>query len=177
MLTTPKRTFTERMVGAVLLNGDVYQEVKRDADATLQAAVLVALGAVAAGIGALGDGAPSLGVAVITAFIGWGVYAYVAYWVGTRWFNAPTTSATWGQLLRTLGFANTPRLLLIVGIIPFVGLGLSVIVLLWTLATTVVAVRHVLDFGLGPGIMTAVTSWLALVVVSFLVTAVVSALV
>jgi hypothetical protein len=164
---TPQRTLTERMVGAALLNGDVYEEVEHDSGATLQAALIVILGAIAAGIGALGGGAPGLAVGIITALIGWGVYAYVAYWVGTNWFRAPTTSATWGELLRTLGFANTPRILLVIGIIPIAGVGLGLIVMLWTLAATVVAIRHALDFDLGAAIMTALASWLVLVVVSF----------
>jgi hypothetical protein len=172
MMTAPaqQRTLTERMVGAALLRGDVYEEVEHDSGATLQAALIVVLGAIAAGIGALRGGPPSLTVGIITALVGWGIYAYVAYWVGTNWFRAPTTSSTWGELLRTLGFANTPRLLLVIGIIPTAGLGLGLVVMLWTLAATVVAIRHALDFDLGSAVMTALASWLTLVVVSFVVT-------
>lgn len=171
---TPQRTLTERMVGAALLRGDVYEEVEHDTGATLQAALIVILGAIAAGVGALRGGPPSLVVGITSALIGWGIYAYVAYWVGTNWFRAPTTSATWGELLRTLGFANTPRLLLVIGIIPIAGVGLGLIVMLWTLAATVVAIRHALDFDLGAAVMTALTSWLTLFVASFVVTFIVA---
>ncbi len=167
---TQQRTLTDRMVGAALLNGSAYEEVEHDTGATLQALLVVVLGAIAAGIGALRGGPPGLAVGIVTALIGWAVYAYVAYWVGTNWFRAPATSSTWGELLRTLGFANTPRLLLVIGIIPTVGLGLGLMVMVWTLAATVVAIRHALDFDLWSAVMTALASWLTLVVVSFVLT-------
>lgn len=165
------------MVGAALLQGDVYEEVEHDQDAVGQAAIVVVLGALAAGIGGIRGGPIVLTVAVVSALVGWAAYAYAAYWIGTSWFKGPRTDATWGELLRTLGFANTPRLLLVVGIIPVAGLGLGLIVFLWTLACTVVAIRHALDFDTGRAVVTAVVSWFVLLLVSFVVVNVLSALV
>ncbi len=175
--STSSRTLIDRMIGAALLQGDVYEEVEHDEGALWQAALVVVLGAVAAGIGGLLAGPIVLAVAVAAGLVGWGAYAYTAYWVGTNWFKGPQTDSTWGELLRTLGFANAPRLLLVVGIVPIVGIGLGFIVMLWTLATTIVAIRHALDFDLGSAVVTAVVSWLVLVLVSFVVANVLAAVI
>lgn len=168
LASTQRGGLVDRMIGAALLDDGVYEEVEHDGGATGQAALVVLLGAVAAGIGGLRDGPEGLFIGLVTALVGWAVYAYVAYWVGTRWFKGPQTSATWGELLRTLGFANSPRLLLVLGLIPVLGIVLSLVVLVWTLVTTVVAIRHALDFDTWSAIATAVVSWLALFAVSFL---------
>ena len=51
-----QRSFLARVIGAARLDRSVYEEVEHDRDGTKQAAVLVVLGAIAAGIGAIADG-------------------------------------------------------------------------------------------------------------------------
>ena len=172
---TGSTSMIDRMIGAARLDTQIYEEVEHDESATSQAVLVVVLGAVAAGIGALSGGALGLVVGIVTALIGWAAYAFVAYWVGTNLFKGPQTSATWGEVLRTLGFANSPRLLLVLGVIPVVGLLVALAVLVWTLVTTVVAIRQAFDFDTGSAIATAVVSWLALLVISFVVTVLVTA--
>jgi len=133
---------------------------------------VVVLGAIAAGIGALSGGIGGLIVGVILALVGWAAYAFVAYWVGTNFFKGPKTEATWGQLLRTLGFASSPRVLLVLGIIPIIGLFIWIAVFIWTLVTTVIAIRQALDFDTGKAIATAVVSWLVFFVISLVITAI-----
>jgi len=169
-------SFANRMIGAALLKEDVYEEVEHDESATGQAALVVVLGALAAGIGGLGGGAVGVIVGIVAALVGWGAYAGVAYWVGTNWFKKPTTSATWGELLRTLGFANTPRILLVVGVIPVLGILFGLVVFIWVLVTTVVAIRQALDFDTTSAILTAVVSWLVFFLVSFVLTSVLVAI-
>jgi hypothetical protein len=171
---TGQTSMIDRMIRAAKLEPQVYEEVEHDQSATGQAILVVVLGAIAAGIGALYGGVIGLVVGIIAALVGWAVYAFVAYWVGTNFFKGAHTEATWGQLLRTLGFASSPRVLLILGIIPVVGLLIGLAVFVWTLITTVIAIRQALDFDTGRAIATAVVSWLALLVVSFVVTAVVA---
>lgn len=169
-----RTSFVERMIGAARLDVHVYEEVEADSAATMQAATVIVLAAVAAGIGALDEGLAPLVVGIVTGLVGWAAYAFVAYWVGTRWFHGKETSATWGEVLRTLGFANSPRLLLVLGIIPILGWIISFAVFVWVLVTTVVAIRQALDFSTGSAIATAVVSWLIFVVVSFVITLVVA---
>ncbi len=168
--TTQQRSFIDRMIGAAKLDPQVYEEVEHDESATMQALLIVVLGAIAAGIGALGGGIVGFIVGIVAALIGWAVYAGVAYWVGTNWFKGPLTESTWGELLRTLGFANTPRLLLVLGIIPVVGLIVSLAVFVWVLIATVIAIRQALDFDTSKAIWTAIVAWLVLFVVSLVFT-------
>jgi Yip1 domain len=165
-----QRSFIDRMMGAARLDVGAYEEVEHDESATTQAIIIVVLGAIASGIGALEGGIGGLLVGIVTALIGWAAYAYVAYWVGTNWFEGAQTSSTWGELLRTLGFASTPRLLLFLGIIPVLGYLVVLAVFIWLLATTVIAIRQALDFGTARAITTAVVSWLALAIVSLVIT-------
>jgi hypothetical protein len=167
--TTAQASMIDRMIRAARLDPQVYEEVEHDQSATGQAMLVVVLGAVAAGIGALSGGVIGLIVGIVAGLIGWAVYAFIAYWVGTKIFKGPHTEATWGELLRTLGFASSPRVLLVLGIIPVVGLLIGLVVFVWMLISTVIAIRQALDFDTGRAIATAVVSWLALLVVYVIV--------
>lgn len=175
METTHQQTsFIDRMIGAARLDAATYEEVERDEQATVQAMSVVLMGAVAAGIGSLSGGIVGLVAGAILAVVGWAVYAGVAYWVGTTLFKGEQTSATWGELLRTLGFASSPRLLLVLMVVPVLGLIVALAVLVWMLFTTVVAIRQALDFDTGRAIGTAVVSWVVLLVVSMVFAALIS---
>ncbi len=175
MEATRQSSLVDRMIRAAMLDGHLYEEVEHDQSATRQAMLVVVLGAAAAGIGVLYGGLLALVVGMVTALIGWAIYAFVAYWVGTNIFHGPRTSATWGELLRTLGFANSPKVLLVFLIIPVVGLFIALAVFVWTLVTTVIAIRQALDFTTGRAIATAVVSWIVLLLVAFVLTAIVAA--
>ena len=171
---TRQSTLVDRIIRAAKLDPQVYEEVEHDPSATGQAILVVVLGAIAAGIGFLYGGIDAFIVGIVLALVGWAVYAFVAYWVGTTIFKGPHTEATWGQLLRTLGFANSPRLLLVLGVIPVIGLIIALAVFVWVLIATVIAIRQALDFDTGRAIGTAVVSLLAQFVIFFVVTAIVA---
>jgi hypothetical protein len=163
----------DRALRAARLDRAVYEEVEADTTATTQAAIVVVVGAVAAGIAA-GAGAPGglfsgLVGGIISGLLGWAVYAYVAFLVGTRLMPAPETHADWGQVARTLGFANAPRALLVLGVVPgFFGL-ISLVVGIWVLVTTIFALRAALDVSTGRAVGVAIVSVLALIVVTAVV--------
>ena len=162
MQDTERHSFAERVIGAARLDRRIYEEVEHDRDATMQAAALVVLGSIAAGVAALASGdivSFLLGVFVV-GLAGWAVYAWLAYFIGTRLLAGPETSADWGELARTLGFAQAPRLLLVLSFVPVLGAIAALAAALWTLVTTVVALRAALDFGTGRAIATAVLAWL-----------------
>jgi hypothetical protein len=159
------RSMVERMQGAALLDIPTYEEVEADATATKQAATVVAIVAVCSGIGALGAGGAGLIGGVISALIGWLVWAGVTYVIGERLFGG---TATWGELLRTLGFAQAPGVLLILALIPALGALVRLGVFIWVLITGIVAIRQALDFTTGKAILTALLGWLAVVAVTVL---------
>ena len=158
-------SLTERMQGAAMLNVATYEEVEADENATGQAATVIAIVAVATAIGNAFGGEGSLigGIigGIIGAFIGWVIWAAVTYFVGTALFGG---TATFGELLRTLGFANSPGVLYVLGFIPGLGMLIKLIVGLWVLVCGIVAIRQALDFSTGKDILTAIVGWLVMMI-------------
>jgi len=139
----------QRMLGALRLDVATYEAVENDKSATGQAAfIVVATSAVAGavsfavtGVGSAGDGI----LGAIGALIGWAAYAWLAYFLGTRLFPAKETKSDWGEVARTLGFANTPRFLYVFALVPgFAGL-VQAVVGVWVLIATIVALQAALD--------------------------------
>lgn len=142
------QTFVQRIVGAARLDAATYEEVEADQSATAQAAAVVGLVAVASGLGLLAAGGfMSLLMAAVGALLGWVVWAVVIYVVGAKWLPEAGTRADVGQVMRTLGFAQAPGLLRVFGWVPLVGGLVYLVATLWTIASTVVAVRQALDYG------------------------------
>ena len=141
--------FIDRMVGAAKLDVGVYEEVEADTGATGQAMGVVLLSSVAGGIGSVGLGAGGVGGVVvggIGALMGWFLWALVTYVIGTRLLPEPQTRADVGELMRTLGFAQSPGLVRILGIIPVLGPIVLIAVSVWMLVAMVIAVRQALDY-------------------------------
>ena len=163
MEATGRSSFVERMIGAARLDRAVYEEVEHDRGATRQAAQVVVLSAAAAGVAALFTiGFGGLIFISLFALISWALYAYVTYLIGTRLLAGPETSADWGELARTLGFAQAPGVLTIVGVVAPLAILVGAVVSIWLLFTTVVALRAALDFSTGRAIGTALLGWVAL---------------
>jgi hypothetical protein len=78
-------------------------------------------------------------------------------------------TATWGELLRTLGFAQAPGVLLVAAIIPGLGWLVKSVVGLWLLVTGLIAIRQALDVTTGKAMLTALLGWFASVLVNALV--------
>ena len=166
-------TFVERMVGAAKLDVRVYEEIEADRSATPQAMGVVVLAAVAGGIG-VGAGIRGLVVGTIAGLLGWAVWAGLTYFIGTRWLPEPDTKADIGELLRTLGFATSPGILRVAGIVPVVGSIVIVVSAVWTLVAVVVAVRQALDYrSTGRAIGVCVIGWVVQIVIFGLITGVI----
>lgn len=163
MEMTGRSSFVDRMIGAARLDEAIYEEVEHDRGATMQAAQVVVLSSVAAGIAALfAIGIEGLIFFSLIGLISWAVYAYVTYFIGTRLLAGPDTRADWGEVARALGFAQAPGVLAIVGVLPALAVLAGVAIGIWVLITTVVALRAALDFTTGRAIGTAILGWIAL---------------
>ncbi len=169
-------SFSQRMIGAAKLDAAVYEEVEHDDSATGQAAGVVALSSVAAGIGSIGymDATTAIVVGTIAALVGWFIWAALTLLIGTKILPTAETEADMGQMLRTLGFATAPGLLRVLGFIPGIG---GVIVLagnIWMLAAMVVAVRQALDYSsTGRALGVCLIGWVVLIAVQVAVLAIV----
>ena len=150
-----KNNMIRRMIGATFLNANIYEEIEHDPKATIQAVSVVILASFCAGIGAfsLYSDNPSIFGLILSSFtslIRWAFLALMTYFVGSILLKTDQTNVTWGELARTMGFAQTPAILVIFGF--FSGelyRYITMIVTFWLIATMVVAVRQALDFKKG----------------------------
>jgi hypothetical protein len=139
--------FTDRIIRASKLDVNLYEEVEADKSALTQAMGVVVLSSLAAGLGSITSGGPTgVVMGTISALIGWLIWSYLTYIMGTKLLPTPETKADYGELLRTIGFSSSPGLIRILGIIP----GLRGIVFLvagiWMLVAMIIAVRQALDY-------------------------------
>lgn len=163
---SPNRTIVDRMIGAARLDIPTYEEVEHDESLTAQAALVVVLAAVARAIGGLDGGSTHVLSGLMTALSMWLVWAGITYLIGDKMLGG---TATWGELLRTLGFAQAPGILAVVGVFgPLSGVT-ELVVSIWLLVTGIVAIRQALDFGTGKAILTAVLGWLSAIAVAILI--------
>jgi hypothetical protein len=141
--------FFYRLMGAAMLDHSMYEGIEADRSITGQAALVVLLSSLAAGLGAggwfSGDVGMMLTVSVI-ALIAWVAWAVMIHQIGTHVLPSPETRATLGELLRTVGFAATPGLILIFAIFPVVTGPVFVVGIAWMFAAMVIGVRHALDY-------------------------------
>ena len=135
-----------RMIGAAKLDTAIYEEVEADTSATRPALTVVALVALATGIGTFGSGGLVGLVVGIAAGMGlWALWAWITYFVGTTLLKTAETNANWGQLARTLGFAQSPGVIKVLGFIPVLGPLVFAIASIWQLVAMVIAIRQALD--------------------------------
>ena len=136
-----------RMIRAAKLDVDLYNEVEADQGATSQAMVVVVLSSAAAGIGNFGHGGlMGMLIGMVVAIVGWGIWAYMTYFIGTRLLPEPQTKADHGELLRTIGFSSSPGLIRILGVIPGLAEIVFLVASIWMLTAMVIAVRQALDY-------------------------------
>lgn len=160
----------DRVMGVLRLDVATYEEIEADQNATAQAAIVVAVvailgGLIGGGISAVLGGSflYSFLSQLLNAFIGWFVWAGATYFVGTSLFGGKSDM---GQMLRVLGFAQAPGIL---GVIPVCG---SFIGFIWTLACTFIAIRQGLDLDNQKAIFTAIIAFVAVLIVTFAIGAV-----
>jgi len=139
--------FLDRMIRAAKVDANLYEEVEADKGAMGQAMSVVVLSSLAAGIGSIGRvGISGLLFGTITALVGWYIWAYLTYLIGTKLLPEPQTRADHGELLRTIGFSSSPGLIRILAIIPGVEGIIFMVASVWMLVAMVVAVRQALDY-------------------------------
>ena len=161
---TTDASLVNRMMRAARLDVNLYEEVEADRNATSQAATVVGIAAVSSALGGaiaaaiFGAGGGVIGAVlggIITAFLGWVMWSYIAYFIGTSVFGG---TATPGELLRTVGFAQAPGALGILVAIPFLGALIALALWVWSVVAGVIALRQALDIDTTKAIVTAVIS-------------------
>lgn len=152
-----------RIIGIFRLDVNTFEEVEHDQSATGQAALVVIIVAIIAGIGS-GFGASIQNrpffsgfiVTLLSALVGWVVWSVVSWFVGTSFFGG---QADVGEMLRVIGFAQAPQVL---GIIPCIGVLVGWI---WSLIAGFIAIRQGLDLDNTKALLTIIIGFIFLIVV------------
>ncbi|MCS7038910.1 MAG: Yip1 family protein [Anaerolineae bacterium] len=165
-----------RMVRAARLNAAFYNEVEADTSLNGQALLVVIIAAVASGLGGLlgglfggaglTAGITALIVGILLTVLGYYIWAYLTLLIGTRLFGG---TADLGEMLRVIGYANTPNVLGFFSFIPILGGLIALVGSLWALVAGVIAVREALDFDTGKALLTVLIGWLVVFIISFLI--------
>src|SRR5262249_48927874 len=149
-------SYLQRLIGALSLDAAIYEEVEADRGATGQALLTVLLSSIAAGIGSRGIEAVSITSIIFVStvsLIAWVAWALLTFEIGGRLMPEPQTRVDAGELLRTLGFASTPGMLRVLGVISGATIPVFAATAVWMLLATIIAVRQALDYrGTAPAV-------------------------
>lgn len=161
-------SFQRRVFGAIQLDAATFEDVEHDAGAMPQAVVLVVLVSVTTSVAwyfSMWDVRTILWGAA-QSLVAWFIGAVALWLIGTRLLPGKKTEADLGQLLRTVGFAQTPGLFGLLAVVPVLGLFVPFVVGVWIIAATFVAVRQALDYDdTFRAILVCFLAWLVSVVV------------
>lgn len=161
--------FTDRIIRAAKLEVRLYQQAKAHKKAMDHAILVVILAGLAAGVGSMaGRGLPGILLGSIAALIGWGVWALSAYLIGTTLLPEPRTKADMAEFARTVGFAASPGLAHVLGIIPPLAATVLFVTLMWMLLAMVVAVKEALDYvSTERAVGACVPGWIVYLLIAF----------
>ncbi|MFQ5472719.1 MAG: Yip1 family protein, partial [Dehalococcoidia bacterium] len=144
-----------RLMEAVFLKEETYEEAYRDPHATGRARLIVAVGIIAAALGASRAGIDSVALHLVAATVGWAAYAGAIYGFGQLAFGARTGPMPWKQLIQTLGLASAPMSLFLFAIIPTYGPIPVLAAFFWMFLTTVHAISPPLGIDRQSAVVTA----------------------
>ena len=152
-------SFKDRLIGVLTVDADAFEEIEHDHSATGQAAIVVVASAILAAIGG-GSLVNSMTYGFMGAFIwgliSWVLWASITYIIGTKIFKG---DATFGQMLRVIGFAYAPAAFHLFSFIPIIGIIVTMLVTVWLLASVFVGVRAGLDLDDGKIFVTVLVGW------------------
>jgi Yip1 domain len=151
----------DRILRAVKLDSSLFREVAARPDLIGEAAIIVVIVAIFSGAGSMpGVTNPVLtfGLHVVSSILlGWLLWSILAYFIGTNIFHG---NSSLDAMLRTLGYANAPNLLGILGVIPCIGWIFAVAGAILSLIAGIIGIREAMKFSTGDAVITAIIGWL-----------------
>jgi hypothetical protein len=139
----PMNLFLNRLFRAAKLDAGLYEEVIADPKTMFQAMMAVFIYSAASAYGGFGRaGVAGINFAMITTIVGWYIWTFSTYFVGVRLLPEAGTIGDRKAVLRAMGFASSPGLIRMLGLIPgFTGVTL-LIASVWMFVAAVVAIGH-----------------------------------
>lgn len=119
----------QRMIGVLTLNRRVYEDIRKDPSATMQAAIvvlIVGIGSVFGGALLLKNFGTGLIGHIIWVYVGWALASTIVFLLGAKVFGG---KASFSEVMRLFGYAYTPALLGVIGgllaVFPYIGSSLG----------------------------------------------------
>lgn len=132
-----------RLILAGRLNPWIYKEIEYDPHALWQSILVVLLSGAGTWIGVSGRITPSsIGVAACACTVAWLIWTGLVFLMATRVPPKPPMKATWGELIRTTGFATGPGIVAASGIFPVLTGIAPFVTDIWILAAFVIATKR-----------------------------------
>lgn len=161
----------KRMWLASKLDVPFYEMVEADPRYTREAFFVVLVVAVLSGIGAVATPGASIAhlfLGLLGALLGWVAWAGITLFIGVHLTRGAETRSDMGEMLRVLGYAQSPQVLTVFAFVPVLGKAIVAISAIWSLVAGVVAIRQALDFSTGRAILTVIFGWLVVAVLQVL---------
>ena len=139
--------FLNRLIRAAMLDASLYKEVIADTGTMFQAMMAVFIYSAASAYGGFGrGGVAGINFGMITTLIGWYIWAFSTYFVGVRFLPEAETKGNRKAVLRAMGFASSPGLIRLLGLIPNLAGTTLLIASVWMLVAAVVAIKQAMNY-------------------------------
>jgi len=156
---------------ACRLDVPFYEMVEADPKFTREAFFVVLFAAILSGIGAVATPGASIAnffLGILGALLAWVAWSGITLFIGTRLTHGTETQSDMGEMLRVLGYAQSPQVLVVFAFIPVLGKALVLVAAIWSLIAGVVAIRQALDFSTVRAILTVGFGWLVVAALQLL---------
>jgi hypothetical protein len=143
------------------LDKNLFAEVANNESLLGESLIIVLLVALVSGIGTMVNASRPI-LALLTELInsvlfGWLLWSVIAYFVGTTFFGGKSSIT---EMLRTIGYANSPRLLGLFAFIPCFGWIFLLLGSILSLIAGIIAIRESMEFDTDKAVITAVIGYI-----------------
>ena len=140
-----KTSFIKRIFRAIKIDPDLYEEVEHDKSATFQAATVVVLSSLAAGVGAIHLGASNFILGPFISLASWYFWAFLIFIVGTKLFPDKQTKVSFKKVLTAVGFAHSPGLIRFFAVTPELMIPIIFLTQFWIFAALIISTKQILN--------------------------------
>ncbi len=139
--------FLNRLIRAAMLDAGLYAEVSADTKTMFQAMMAVFIYSMASAYGGFGRaGVAGINFGMLTTVIGWYIWAFSNYFIGVRLLPEAETKGDRKAVLRAMGFASSPGLIRLLGLIPDLAGVIFLVASIWMIMAAVAAVKQALNY-------------------------------
>lgn len=141
------KNYLSRIFRAIKLDRTLYQEAVDDPKYFGQAIITVIAYSSFSGIGGFAlAGGTGINIGMASTLIGWYIWAFTTYFVGSRFFPESKAPVERRAVYRAMGFATAPGLLRLFGLLPGVGLLFFLLPSIWMVIASVIAAKKALNY-------------------------------